>query len=270
MNEFDHFLVTRFNLRTRQWANDKNRGAILTDDWLQHRLGLFESYCLPSVIAQTTKNFTWLIYFSNDTDDPTRRHISFLTGSYPWIRILYVEDQTEFAQGIKFDIEKLRKPRNEFIITTRIDNDDVIHPEMVGVVQQNFRSQSFMAINFCLLYCLKVEGTPQLYCDISFSNHFISLIEKSDGSNMVGCYSRRDHEWNVKGSIYQVRDSAYCMELIHSRNMANVMKGFPVWKMERLQSFKINFTKRPVITISDFFVWKMPWRKLFAYIWHGV
>lgn len=43
--ELDHLIITRFNLRIREY------GPAVDDDWLRHRLGLFRSFTLPSVRA---------------------------------------------------------------------------------------------------------------------------------------------------------------------------------------------------------------------------
>jgi hypothetical protein len=166
MEEFDHFLITRFNLKSRDWITDKNKAPILTDDWLEHRLALFDAYCLPSVTAQTTKNFSWLIYFSEDTQSSVKEHVSKTTFMHPWIHIFYIRDQEEFVDRFHSDIQQRRTPLREFLITTRIDNDDVIHPRMIEIVQGNFQSQIFMAVNFALLLCFAIEGKHKLFRDI--------------------------------------------------------------------------------------------------------
>ena len=51
MKNFQHFVITRFNLDLYAW--DKNRIPTRTEKWLQHRFDIFEQYCLPSMQAQT-------------------------------------------------------------------------------------------------------------------------------------------------------------------------------------------------------------------------
>jgi hypothetical protein len=58
---FEHVLLTRFNVR---YVEDPNAPSIGTDpDWLARRFELFERYCLPSVIAQSAQNFSWIIIY---------------------------------------------------------------------------------------------------------------------------------------------------------------------------------------------------------------
>jgi len=49
------FLLTRFNV------------AKCDEDWLDIRLKLFEKFCVPSVLNQVYKDFTWLIFFDPRT-----------------------------------------------------------------------------------------------------------------------------------------------------------------------------------------------------------
>ena len=67
MENYSHFIITRFNLNL--YAQDKHDLPTRTDRWLEHRFEVFERYCLPSVAAQTSGNFTWLCLFDAATPD---------------------------------------------------------------------------------------------------------------------------------------------------------------------------------------------------------
>ena len=69
-----HFILTRFNLRI--WRQDKHGSAVRTREWLEHRFGLFEKYCLPSIANQTCKDFEWVVLFDDKTPDEFRNRIS--------------------------------------------------------------------------------------------------------------------------------------------------------------------------------------------------
>ena len=71
MENYSHFIITRFNLNL--YAQDKHDLPTRTDRWLEHRFEVFERYCLPSVAAQTSGNFTWLCLFDAATPEPTRQ-----------------------------------------------------------------------------------------------------------------------------------------------------------------------------------------------------
>ncbi|MBY8850425.1 putative rhamnosyl transferase, partial [Saccharothrix sp. MB29] len=59
----DHVVLTRFNLPS-VGAESVVRAQ---EGWLTKRVGLFERYCLPSVAAQTSSDFRWLIYFDPES-----------------------------------------------------------------------------------------------------------------------------------------------------------------------------------------------------------
>lgn len=73
MENFSHFIITRFNLNL--YAHDKHARPTRTDRWLEHRFAVFERYCLPSVAAQTSRNFTWLCLFDAATPAAYRSRI---------------------------------------------------------------------------------------------------------------------------------------------------------------------------------------------------
>ena len=78
MENFSHFLITRFNLNL--YERDKHAAPTRTARWLEHRFEVFERYCLPSVAAQTATDFRWLCLFDAATPEPYRRRVSPLRG----------------------------------------------------------------------------------------------------------------------------------------------------------------------------------------------
>lgn len=80
MPDFTHVLMTRFNLATpgRESAIRNRPG------WLAQRFDLFERYCLPSVAAQTVRDFKWIIYFDKDTPEDFRARIERLREVFPF------------------------------------------------------------------------------------------------------------------------------------------------------------------------------------------
>ena len=65
MSSFQHFLLTNFNVRLPKFSQDGNGLSVLTEEWLEHRLMLFERFCLPSVLGQTNLGFTWLVRYDD-------------------------------------------------------------------------------------------------------------------------------------------------------------------------------------------------------------
>ncbi len=264
MKPFDHFIITRFNLKNydANWSLDKNKNDTLSNNWLEHRLDLFQRYCIPSLLNQTNGDFKWVLYFDTSTDIKYRKIIEDLPKSYPMILIRYVNGYDGFSKKYPEDIVKWKDTKKEYLITSRIDNDDVLHKGMVDRIQQSFDFQNFKAVNFSKIYCLKLNPPRELFLRILFSNHFVSLIEKVKNNKINGCYSRMDHEWNVKGQVLQITDDVYCMELIHERNLLNRLRGFPIPIPKELTHFQIPEKNQFQLRSSYLKLWKMPWLKL--------
>lgn len=67
----------------------QTRPAHRTDRWLEHRFEVFERYCLPSVAAQTSGNFTWLCLFDAATPEPYRSRIEGYKARCPQFEAVY-------------------------------------------------------------------------------------------------------------------------------------------------------------------------------------
>ena len=76
-----------FNLNL--YAQDKHDLPTRTDRWLEHRFEVFERYCLPSVAAQTSGNFTWLCLFDAATPESCRRRIEGYKARCPQFEAVY-------------------------------------------------------------------------------------------------------------------------------------------------------------------------------------
>lgn len=121
MENFSHFIITRFNLNL--YAQDKHDLPTRTERWLEHRFEVFERYCLPSVAAQTSKNFTWLCLFDAATPEAYRRRIGAYRAVCPQFEpVFYDARQTErMAESLRGTIadclasgagERKSPPRN--------------------------------------------------------------------------------------------------------------------------------------------------------------
>jgi len=266
---FDHFVITRFNLKSAQsnWKTDKNNSETLSDEWLEHRINLFKSYCLPSLIHQSNKNFTWLIYFDSDTPDKYKKIIESLLGIYKsFILPKYVSSYDKFLTSYTQDVLDLLHSEREFVITTRIDNDDVLHEDYIDIVQKQFANQKFMAVNCIKIYHYNIVKPERLFINYTFSNQFISLIEKISNKNITGCYARGDRFWNNKGEVIQIGNGVYCMELIHNKNLLNDLCGFPVLGKKDLTGFQLINPVQNISMKDCIMIWKMSWKKYFIYL----
>lgn len=235
---YKHYLITRFNLRNPNWSITKNNESILTDEWMIHRIWLFENFCLPSVMAQTNQNFKWLIYFDKSTPEIFKQQLSLILKNKENISCFYIDGMQSFHSSITSHIEKdaINIP---YIITSRIDNDDCIHKTYIQEVQQVFNQQDFMAIDVVKGYSLQISPTMMLGKKEHVFNPFISLIEKKEHFKTVW---QSDHNmWKKENRITKIKDKRLWMSIIHEKNKVNEFDGYDYVDWDHLKNdFKVS------------------------------
>ncbi|WP_026977811.1 glycosyltransferase [Flavobacterium tegetincola] len=219
---FDHFLITRFNLRNPQWDFTKNKGSLLTDEWMEDRLELFENFCFPSVIAQKNKNFSWLLYLDETTTPKFKTRLEKLTANYPFIKLFFIDGMGAFQPSIKEHVsEHATKP---YLITTRIDNDDCVHVDYIDAIQKSFNKQEYQAIDIIKGFTLQIEPQFILGKKEHVFNPFISLIERNVNPKTV--WSNDHTAWKKETNIQQISDRRLWMSIIHEKNKVNEFDGY--------------------------------------------
>lgn len=181
---FKHYLITGFNLRVGIWKETKNNEQLLTDEWMDNRVWLFENFCFPSVVAQKNKTLEWLLYFDTNTKEVYKTRILELVNKQPNFRVFIVDAMPLFKPELLNYIKEETKGI-QFLITTRIDNDDSIHIDFINEVQKQFNQQEYRAIDFIKGYSMQIEPRYVLGKKDQLFNAFISLIEKNEKRKTV-------------------------------------------------------------------------------------
>jgi len=122
-----HFLLTRFNLK---------RHAVRPEGWLEKRIALFEKYCLPSIANQTNKNFHWILFLEEETQEEMQPLLEVWQKEFPqivpaWCNPFKGERLSQCSQPI---IEELTGNK-KYLLTSRIDNDDGLHPDTMQILR---------------------------------------------------------------------------------------------------------------------------------------
>jgi len=243
MNEFQHFVITRFNLRDQNWDNlTKSKNLILTESWLTDRFELFENYCFPSVMNQSNTNFEWWVFFDFETPKPFLDRINLLKKKFDKFIPIFIDGMDSFLPTIQ---KRLSSCDSSFIITSRLDNDDCIRKDFVEKVQSKFNFQEFMAFDFVDGFTIQIQTKVNIGYRCHVYNPFITLIEKNDEAKSV--WSRAHSDWKREGRIKRVRNERIWMSLIHQDNKVNEYFGFGRPNLrETLVFFGIDF-----LTISE-------------------
>jgi len=226
MSRFCHFLLTRFSISLPE-------EILLPDNsWLEHRVQLFERLCLPSVITQSCQNFKWLVFFNSASRETLLARIR-TYGGYgnfvpvwldgPWDSDILRWAVAEYARG------------HEYMITSRLDNDDAIATRYIETIQDQFESQNFEFVNFTNGYILDRQA---VYACQQWSNPFISLIERGqDFRTALGCGNHL--ESSEMGPVRQVGSFPGWLQVVHSRNISNRIWGNRVAAEELAPHFSI-------------------------------
>lgn len=217
---FRHFIITRFNLRVDSWEFTKSGKEVLTNDWLEERFYLFENFCLPSVKNQQNQNFIWCIFFDENTPVLYQKRIQKISNEYSNIRIFYIVGFAELNTVLSKFIKNNADNDNEFVITTRLDNDDILHKHFISTVQQLFLPADKLVININKGFQICIEHK---YSEVrNYSNRFnpfISIVEQI--SNFQSVFSRQHFEWINAGNKMEYKDRRLWGEIVHQSNKLN-------------------------------------------------
>lgn len=221
-NSLHHFILTRFNLLL--WNKDKEGQKVRSTSWLEHRFGLFEKYCLPSISNQTKKDFDWIVLFDSTTPDRFKERIKTCQLQCPKLIPIFVkpEDGRFFAQIFKNEV--LKRLHGERVITTYLDNDDSLDVRFVEDLHS--RAESLPDGTF-----INYTNGYQFYTDQKYiirvnypRNHFMSVVESRDSAELKTIYGFGSHYYieKIEGvRIERVTNKPMWCEVIHERNMGN-------------------------------------------------
>ena len=218
-----HYLITEWNV------------DMIDMEWLTARQKLFEKITLPSVMAQTNKDFEWIIV----SDVMTPNAFKEVLESYPATVFYYdwnnhdwespeFNGKSEIMQR-SIDLEYIAKPLREFIgeqdtdyvITSRLDNDDGISIDHIDKIQR-FAAAYWDGGRFWLNL---VRGLK--YCDghvypvNSAASPFISFVEPPNGllTTYQVCHTEAK---TSKYTTHQVREGEPTwLQVIHGDNLLN-------------------------------------------------
>lgn len=242
---YKHFLVTRFNVKNRDWTADKNRKPIKNDDWLKNRFQLFDQFCFPSIRSnQATSQFVWLVFFDTDTPTEFRACISEYERTFSYFKPVFIDDMDELSPALKREIATNVDSDTRYVITTRVDNDDSLHQDAMQTIhsfaEQNDIKSGIIDITRGL--CVQVAPTLEIRSCIYYSSPFISFVEPFTGVKELRTVMQKPHhKWFYRTATYELADKPLWIQLIHQKNMANQMQGRLETSKDILSGFILNY-----------------------------
>lgn len=250
MNNFSHLILTRFNVK----VDYGSFGIGLQREWLTHRFSLFEQFCYPSIRGQSNQNFKWLIYFDSETPEDFKNRIKKFEN---WNNFFPI-----FVNGLfsnDFNREKILDyidDDSEYLITTRVDNDDAVHRNFIKIIQEQFTEKHFDFITFKHGYTLRQN---KLYSYEYVSNPFLSLVEKLDDSRSCKSILGLPHT-ELPSSARKINFEPAWLQVVHDKNVSNRVKGI----RQPIKSLYDNFSINPEFKVTkedklEFFIDRLAW-----------
>ncbi len=217
-----HVLLTRFNVRLRWHAHG---GTQWTDD----RLGLFERTLYPSVLGQTTRDFTWLVFFDDSTTPEQRERISRLADEQRVFTPIYISEVFDVAH-VCAELTR-RWPDVEHLLTSRVDNDDALARDFMATVRwhaEGLIGQAPVLLN--PTYGVQFDGRL-LYARPWPWNSFISLLEP--GRKPMSVFVDQHYSLGKHAGCVEIGSGeALWLQNVHGGNLANRVNGVPLRRIE--------------------------------------
>jgi hypothetical protein len=211
---FKHYILTRFNVSLYSRAAER---GIVPEQWMEHRFRLFETITLPSIVGQTCQDFTWLILMDEDTPDSDIRRLESMCAAN--MRLVYPQPKQHWW------LPHLERGPHD-LITTRIDNDDAFHRDVVETIQATWQAhrqekQKPWAIVFpfgLIVDLAERRGWLMEY----WVNNCPTLIEDGADPRTVCAWDHCQIPREV--SKHYIKDKPCWLQVIHSQNLRNAVE----------------------------------------------
>lgn len=217
-----HYIITRFNLKNKNWNLDKNNQQILTEDWLDDRFKLFQEFCLPSVKKQNNQSFKWFVYFDVGTPAKYKNIIKDIEKEYSNFTPFFIDGMNVFNQEVVRNVKQdllVDYDESSYILTTRIDNDDALHQNFINNIQELAKDEHNLVIDLRRgLEVVFKDNYFEARSKTSYYNPFISVVLHRDLYYSI--FSKNHVEWQDNTSEV-VSNKLSWMQIIHTRNKHN-------------------------------------------------
>ena len=228
--KFKHFLLTRYLVRMTDAPADLDRIAQLPREAFMKRFDLFKRVCLPTVATQTSDDFTWLVFFDSRVDPEFVDVVRSELAPYPHFEVVIVD---RFDDAARTEILGARlDPSIDWLLTTRLDNDDGLHRNFVARLQAEVRPGQRECLNFPVGILYWKDRT---YLYRHPSNAFISLSEPAQQFRTAAC---GPHLYIDRVAPIRQLDSAPAfIQVVHGDQVSNKPRGVRVHRLLALDGF---------------------------------
>lgn len=195
---FTHYILTRFNVGL---YSDNPYNVSDPNEWMEHRLELFKA-CKESVLTQDAE-FQWVLAVDEATPQK-------------YLDEIFTDDRMIMYHGNLKEVFNTIKVDTDWVITTRMDNDDTYYEGALQAIQDVFYNRR-MVID--IDYHQEYQGVKSASKRTRANSPFLSLAEPTK-DEIKTCYDKMhsnmpDHYPNFKIKY------PYANMVIHDRNQCN-------------------------------------------------
>lgn len=228
---YTHYIITRFN-----YPNDY--------PYLSERFDIFNKFTKPSLEAQTNKNFIWLIITNPN-------HIS-LFSKFNQINVKVIPSIEPYPSWSVVYSTINKNPLTEYIISTRICNDDAIHKDFVKSIQNEFllnpTSRILDSKGYRYLIDTKIlytqdkynQNFPTPFCSLVYKNNYKLISANYKDQSLPSLIMEKAHDTLHK--FYPVtiftEQRMWC-QTIHGYNKLMKGEGNEIVELSKLKDFNI-------------------------------
>lgn len=212
---FVHLIITRFNVRFKG-------GGFATRNmpgWLEHRFALFEQYCLPTLKSQSSTNFEWILYFDKDTPPSFLDRARTLIADCPHFHLRFVDLYS--GDWLLEDLRTYLGDRCNWLLSTRLDNDDGLNEHFVENLQRQVRFTTREALNFPEGIVL---GHGHIYRSRQTSNAFLSVSEPFESFQTALHANHKEMAQHMP--LREVESGPMWLQVVHDANVSNKRRGW--------------------------------------------
>lgn len=236
----DHVFLTRFNLPSAGFESLVRA----KDGWLRHRVGLFERFCLPSMRAQTRKNFHWIVYFDPESPEWLKQWIG--TVNHDDVFTPLFRDEVP-AHELITDIKQVTGARAQTLLTTNLDNDDGLASDFAARVQ-DVACEAVPTAIYLTTGLVRTDNSVYLRRDPR--NAFCSV--KAPWSSPTTCWAAWHDRLGENMGTANSGGAAAWLQVIHGDNVSNRVRGRLVDPAPYQQRFPGMLTDIKPVSIRDF------------------
>lgn len=218
---FIHIISTRFNVPTKSWTTTREGHKALSEEWLSDRFNLFTDLCFPSFKNQTNKNFIWLVFFDIHTPEKYLTKIENFKKVFENFNPVFVQDFEEMHSKLLELTASYCNENTKYVISTDIDNDDLLHKDFVNIVQKLYKPVHNLVIDLRKGLQITKIDVRKIFANEFYevSNAFVSLVESvSDVKTVIK--DKHTAYRNYVDIVCYDKEPMF-IQLIHSNNLVN-------------------------------------------------